>query len=90
MAKKVITKVDSASKAAELAMGFVKKMVTPIKAEAARLMSSKKANSFWEVKIDVGLIYPEEVRLRINTKGDVEEYTTTISPPPPLKPSGRP
>ncbi|MBI5125698.1 MAG: hypothetical protein HZA70_05635 [Planctomycetes bacterium] len=84
MVKKVITKVDTASKAAEIAMGFVKKMVPPIKAEAAHLLSSKKVNSLWEVKIDVGIISYEGVILKINPKGDIEEYTTFF--PSPLEP----
>lgn len=76
MVKKAIKRVDNASKAAELAMEFVKKMVPPMKAESARLISAKREDSFWEVKIDVGLIYTEEVLLRINVKGEIEEYLT--------------
>ncbi len=76
MIKKVATKIDNASKAAELAMGFVKKMVPPIKAEGARLISARRVNSFWEVQIDIGLIYPEETVLKINDKGEIVEYTT--------------
>ncbi|HHT9119628.1 MAG TPA: hypothetical protein ACFYD3_03660 [Candidatus Hypogeohydataceae bacterium YC41] len=72
-------KVNNASQASELAMGFVRKMVPTSKAKEALLVSAKRTNSLWEVKIGV---LGDELLLKINDQGEIEEYTTSKGPSP--------